>query len=231
MHLLKLSHKIKINLSQKRKRRLSKPFKILHMDSRVKCKPWWCPSHTHTHASYNYIVMTKEGLHEYLLFWELTSRRIGRGWLREEGGNFAWDRLMCIDIFHITQHHSTFGNLEPNYYINHCTNAVGLPSIIAWKALKSGATAFLWMQVLGAIVTLAPLRHLGPIVTQFTFIHLMPKIRALCPHMESGRNLEFGNLWFWDRIAQPGCSSGFWRFLMGCFSVSWGNFCVGFLQR
>jgi hypothetical protein len=91
LHLLKLlitlKCKIKIKIITK-KRRLSKPFKILHSDSRVKCNSRWCPSHTHMQGlkSYNYIVMTKEGLHEYYCFGSWHQGGLGVGGLWRGGG-------------------------------------------------------------------------------------------------------------------------------------------------
>jgi len=111
---------------------------------------------THTHArikSYNYIVMTKEGLHEYYCFGSWHQGGLGVGDLWRGGGNFAWDRLMCISIFHITQHHSTLATWT---LIIILTIA---PMQWAFRALLHGrpwnqATPFLWMQVLGVVVAL-----------------------------------------------------------------------------
>ncbi len=78
------------------------------------------------------------------------------------GGEF------CMRQAHVYQHipyYSTpqyFGNLDTNYYINHCTNAVGLPSIIAWKALKSGHAISMnasSRRRSGARVTMGSIKH------------------------------------------------------------------------
>jgi hypothetical protein len=78
---------------------------------------------------------------------------------------------MCISIFHIPQHHSTLATWT---LINHCTNSVDLPSIIAWKALKSGH---------GIPMNASSRRHSGARVT-------MDLLHPIYFHMRNAKNLR-----------------------------------------
>lgn len=142
--------------------------------------------------------------------------------------DFAWDRLMCISIFHITQHRSTLATWT---LIIILTIA---PIQWAFWALLHGrpwnlAMGFLWMQVLGAIVALGSLCDL---------------LHPIHFHRCNAKNLSIvSSHGIWKEFGIRdfvivGYNWTAWWMQLWVLKVSYGlffhvlrKFCVGFLER